>query len=68
MMSKTKIRLLHAACTAAGGSPALAERLGISEALLQMYLSDAFDLPDALYLIALDVLQESRDAARAMLQ
>jgi hypothetical protein len=61
--STTKERLLQAACDAAGGTRAFAERLQISEAMLRKYMSGAFEMPDPLLLRAVDLLLEERDAA-----
>jgi hypothetical protein len=57
----TKSRLLHAACELAGGSAALAARLGVSEAMLRKYMSGVFSMPDNLLLRAVDLLLEERE-------
>jgi len=57
----TKAALLKAACDAAGGMSALAPRLGISEAMLRKCMSGAFEMPDPLFLRAVDVLLAERE-------
>ena len=57
----TKTGLLKVACEAAGGLPALAARLGISEAMLHKCMSGGFEMPDSLFLRAVDVLLEERE-------
>jgi len=57
----TKVALLEAACQAAGGAPALAARLGISEAMLRKWMSGTLSMPDPLFLRAVDVLLEERE-------
>ena len=54
--------LMRAACEMVGGTAVLAQRLGISEAMLRRYISGSFPVPDTLILRALDVMQEQREA------
>jgi len=53
-VSGTKMRVLQAACEAAGGTRELAAYLSISEAMLRRYLSGGFPLPDPLFLASVD--------------
>ena len=62
-MNDTKARLLQAACEAAGGTPALAALLGISEPMLRKYLCARFPMPDLLLLAAVDLIEQRRDEA-----
>ena len=59
-MSATTVRLLQAAADIAGGSSALAQRLGIGESLLSGFMADRHRLPDALLLRAVDIVLEDR--------
>lgn len=59
-MSTTTVRLLKAASDIAGGHRALADRLGISEALLAKFLADSRRLPDPLLLRAVDIILADR--------
>jgi len=61
-MLDARVRLLHAASQVAGGVTPLAERLGISEAMLKKYVAGVFPLPDPLLLQALDFIEEHREA------
>jgi len=61
-MLDARVRLLHAASQVAGGVTPLAERLGISEAMLRKYVAGVFPLPDPLLLQALDFIEEHREA------
>lgn len=61
-MSATKLQLLRAACEVAGGSAALAERLGISHAMLRKYMASGFELPDGLLLRTVDVILADHEA------
>lgn len=60
-MSATTVKLLKAAAEIAGGTRALAQRLGIGEILLSKFMSGA-GLPDALLLRAVDLILEHREA------
>jgi hypothetical protein len=62
-MRDARVRLLHAASHVAGGVAPLAQRLGISEAMLGKYVSGTFPLPDPLLLQALDFIEEHRNLA-----
>lgn len=62
-MSATTVRLLKAASEIAGGDRALAERLGVSEALLGKFLADSLQLPDPVLLRAVDIILADRQAA-----
>ena len=57
----TKLRLLRLACEAAGGSPQLAARLGVSHAMLARWLCGGMPLPDHIFLDALDLMLEERE-------
>ncbi|HZM36178.1 MAG TPA: hypothetical protein VFC18_17020 [Burkholderiales bacterium] len=59
-MSTTTSRLLQAAAEIAGGETALAERLGIGEALLARFMAGTRALPDALLLRAVDIILADR--------
>ena len=61
-MSATKLQILQAAREIAGGTQALAERLGISEALLRKCLSNGYELPDHLLLRTVDIILADREA------
>ena len=59
-MSACTVRLLTAASEIAGGAPALANRLGIDEALLAKFMADLRPLPDSLLLKAVDLILADR--------
>lgn len=61
-MSATTVQLLRAACEIAGGNKALAERLGIGEALLFVFLADRRELPDPLLLGVVDIILADRQS------
>jgi hypothetical protein len=61
-MSTTTVGLLKAASDVLGGPKALAEQLGISEAMLSKYLADNPPLPDALLLRAVDIILTDRQS------
>jgi len=65
-MSASTTKLLQAAVEILGGAGPLAERLGISRALLSAYLHDARPLPDSLLLRAVDIIFEDRQARFAL--
>jgi len=54
------VNLLRAASDIIGGDAALARRLGIGQTLLQGFLADRYELPDALVLRAVDIILEDR--------
>lgn len=54
------MNLLRAASEIMGGDRRLARRLGIGETLLQGFLADRYELPDALLLRAVDIILEDR--------
>lgn len=59
-MRATATKLLHVASEIAGGTRALAERLGISETLLSKLMDGCRELPDMLMLRAVDIIIEER--------
>jgi hypothetical protein len=59
-VSATTVQLLRAAAEIVGGNNALAERLGISDTLLALFLSDMRQLPDRLLLRAVDIILADR--------
>ena len=61
-MSTTTMQLLRAASEIAGGKKPLAERLGISEALLAKFMTDSLELPDPLLLRAVDIILVDRQS------
>jgi len=61
-MSASTVKLLQAAAEIAGGSRALAERLGVTETLLLKFMADNPELPDTLLLPAVDVILEERQS------
>lgn len=61
-MSAATLRILQAASEIAGGNGPLADRLGISRAMLQKYMSGVFPLPDGLLLRAVDMVLAERDS------
>jgi hypothetical protein len=61
-MSATTVKLLQAAAEIVGGNKALANRLGIGEAVLSLFLSDSRTLPDPLLLQAVDIILADRQA------
>jgi hypothetical protein len=65
MGSSTKPRLLRVAIEVAGGTRALAQRIGISEPMLRRYVSESFSIPDALMLRIVDVILDDRESAEA---
>ena len=65
-MSATTVRLLKAASEIAGGNRALADRLGISEALLSKFMADSRQLPDPLLLRAVDIILADRQTQLPM--
>jgi hypothetical protein len=63
-MSATSVKLLQAAAEIAGGTRALAWRLGISETLLSKFMADRRELPDVLLLRAVDIVLADPTAVR----
>ena len=61
-MSATTVKLLQAAADIAGGTKALAEQLGIGEALLAKYMADVRPTPDPLLLRAVDIILGERQS------
>jgi hypothetical protein len=59
-MSACTVKLLQAAAEIAGGTKALADRLGITETLLSKFLADCPELPDTLLLPAVDIILADR--------
>jgi len=53
---------LQAASEIVGGNEALAERLGIGEKVLAMFMKDRRQLPDSLLLRAVDIILEERQS------
>jgi len=58
-------RILEAASEIVGGNEALAERLGIREKVLAVYMQNRRQLPDALLLRAVDIILEERQSRLA---
>jgi DNA-binding transcriptional regulator YdaS (Cro superfamily) len=56
-MSAATAKLLQAAADLVGGRRVLARRLGISETLLSRFITNGRELPDALLLRAVDIIQ-----------
>jgi hypothetical protein len=59
-MSACTVKLLKAASEIVGGTAALADRLGIDEALLAKFTADVWPLPDRLLLRAVDIILADR--------
>src|SRR5258706_2712082 len=59
-VSATSVKLLRAASEIVGGDSTLADRLGISEMTLSVYMTDSRELPDQLLLRALDIILAER--------
>jgi transcriptional regulator with XRE-family HTH domain len=59
-LSASTVKLLRAAAEITGGHAALAERLGVDEALLSKYLADGRELPDVLLLRVVDIILTDR--------
>jgi hypothetical protein len=58
----TNVKLLQVASEIAGGSKALAARLGINEALLLRIIAERRPLPDPLLFKALDIILADRES------
>lgn len=65
-MSATTVQLLRAAGEIVGGNKALAERLGIGETMLGLFLGDMRELPDGLLLRAVDIILADRQGVVAL--
>jgi hypothetical protein len=61
-VSATTVKLLQAAAEIAGGDKALAERLGIGEKILAIFMADTHHLPDTLLLQAVDIILADRQS------
>jgi hypothetical protein len=61
-MSACTVKLLNAACEIVGGTAALADRLGLDEALLEKFMADVWPLPDRLLLKAVDIILADRQS------
>jgi DNA-binding transcriptional regulator YdaS (Cro superfamily) len=61
-VSANSVQLLRAACEIAGGTRALAERLGIRESVLLIFMEDRRELPDELLLRAVDIILAERES------
>jgi DNA-binding transcriptional regulator YdaS (Cro superfamily) len=59
-MSTTGAKLLRAASEIVGGRSALADRLGIGEAVLSRFMDGSRELPDPLLLRAVDIILAER--------
>jgi hypothetical protein len=59
-MSATSVKLLQTAAEIVGSTRVLAWRLGISEALLSRFMADRRELPDKLFLLAVDIVLEDK--------
>jgi len=57
---KARQRLLEQATTRLGGVENLAQKLGVTQRVMKLYLSGAAPLPDALFLRLVDLLSEQR--------
>jgi hypothetical protein len=62
-VSATTVKLLRAAAQIAGGERVLAERLGISQWLLQKFAADVVEIPDMLLLHVVDIILAERHSA-----
>jgi hypothetical protein len=61
-MSATSVKLLQAAAEIVGGTKPLAWRLGVSEGLLSRFMADRRELPDMLFLRAVDIVLADRES------
>jgi hypothetical protein len=50
-----------------GGDKALAGRLGIGETALSKFMSDSWELPDALLLLVMDIILADRELRGSLL-
>jgi hypothetical protein len=62
-MSATSVKLLQTAAEIVGSTRVLARRLGISDALLSRFMADRRELPDVLFLRAVDIVLPVREVA-----
>lgn len=65
-MSATSVKILQAASEVVGGNEALAERLGIGERALAVFMEDRRHLPDSLLLRVVDIILEDRQSRLAL--
>lgn len=65
-MSSTSVKILQAASEIVGGIEALAERLGIGEKVLAVFIEDRRRLPDSLLLRVVDIILEQRQSRPAL--
>ena len=65
-MSATSVKILQAASEIVGGDEALAERLGIGERVLAVFMEDRRRLPDTLLLRVVDIILEDRQSRLAL--
>jgi hypothetical protein len=65
-MSATSVNLLRAAADIVGGEKLLADRLGIGNQLLSIYMADLRPLPDWLLLKAVDIILANRQPGLAL--
>jgi hypothetical protein len=61
-VSATNVQLLRTASEILGGDKAFADRLGITETLLSKFMADSIELPDALLLVAVDIILAERQS------
>jgi hypothetical protein len=61
-MNQTTGKLLRAACDIAGSRKALADKLGIRERVLSLYLDHGRELPGSLLLQVVDIILTDREA------
>ena len=64
-MSATTVKLLQAASEIVGGNKELADRFGICESTLGVFLADRIELPAPLLLCAIDVIVDDRSSTRS---
>jgi hypothetical protein len=64
-VSSTSVKILQAASEIVGGIEALAERLGIREKVLAVFIEDRRHLPDSLLLRVVDIILEERQSRLA---
>jgi hypothetical protein len=61
-VSATTVKLLQVASEIVGGDQVLAERLGISERVLRMFVNQVVEMPDVLLLRAVDIILAERQS------
>jgi hypothetical protein len=59
----TQVRALHRACVILGGVPALARHLGVAEASLNAWLEAREELPQMVFLAAVEIVLLHLDQA-----